>query len=211
MMNERDAQRLLEMAHEAERLERDLSGAMGDASPLLEGRGRGVLRGSSTRWGYWRAAIAACAAFVLVFGASWLQRSMSKGTVTTIASRGGHKAKPAADHATMLIALFAGDEQSNAAEPECWCLQRFAPVSGGDVASMAPEELIAASMERACVTSPRQVVVIGLSGPREHLPASDDEARSLAKCLLGDGASVGSGDVCLASSVDLRVQRWSNQ
>jgi|GEM_PF-6124484 len=210
-MNERETQRLLEMTREAERLERDLLGE--PERSLLARLGSG---GSSTHAAYWRAALAAAVALGLSLAAGWLAKHNQRGTITTIASRsasvGGGVAAgvQGADHATMLIALFAGDESSNATTPECWCLQRIAPTAGGDVVTMAPEELLAASMEQACVTSPTQVVVIGLSGPREHLPASDDEARTLARCLLGDEEHVSGGDVCLASTVDMRVQRWSN-
>lgn len=119
----------------------------------------------------------------------------------------------------MFIALYGGDESSNTASPDCWCLQRWTPEqSAAVIAEMSNEDVIAASMERACVTTPSRVVVIGLSGPREDLPRSDDDARTLAKCLLDEHASRDAGDAgssgaafCLASTVDLRVQRWSSR
>ncbi len=209
-MNDRDAQHLLEMAHEADALEHDLLG-----QPLVRA---GAQAQSRLRWGRASVIAASIAACLSIVGVLWHQTRRA-GTITTIATAPRHVVPSAADHATMFIALYGGDESSNTATPECWCLQRWSPEhNGAVVADMSAQELIAASMERACVSTPSRVVVIGLSGPREDLPRSDDDARSLAKCLLMDQAagpeqsdSGSSAAFCLASSVDLRVQRWSSR
>ena len=212
-MNDRKAQHLLELTREADALERDLLG-----KPLAV-----IAPGASptrTRRLWWRrAAIAAGVAACFVVGTLAWRQTRHPGTITTIAAIPRHSVAPVADQATMFIALYGGDESSNTASPDCWCLQRWTPEqSAAVIAEMSNQDVIAASMERACVTTPSRVVVIGLSGPREDLPRSDEDARTLAKCLLdGDAAteasaaSSGSAAFCLASTVDLRVQRWSSR
>lgn len=212
-MNNREAQHLLEMAREADALERDLRG-----EPLAMITPRTLAVRPSRRW--WRyTAIAACIAACLISGSVVWHQSRRPGIITTIAASPRHRVAPAADHATMFIALYGGDESSNTASPECWCLQRWTPdQSAAAVAEMSNQDVIAASLERACVTMPSRVVVIGLSGPREDLPRNDDDARTLAKCLLDEhaapdasAASSSGAAFCLASSIDLRVQRWSSR
>jgi hypothetical protein len=215
-MNDRKAQHLLEMAREADALERDLLGnplAVIASGASAESSSHGLRR-------WWRhAAVAAGVAACLVVGTLAWRQTRHPGTITTIAAIPRHADAPAVDQATMFIALYGGDESSNTASPDCWCLQRWTPEqSAAVIAEMSNQDVIAASMERACVTTPSRVVVIGLSGPREDLPRSDEDARTLAKCLLdGDAAteasaaSSGSAAFCLASTVDLRVQRWSSR
>lgn len=212
-MNERKAQHLLEMSRDADALERDLLG-----EPLAVMAPVTSAASSRRRWPRYAAVAAGVAACFIVGTLAWRQ-TRHLGTITTIAASPRHSVVPAADQATMFIALYGGDESSNTASPDCWCLQRWTPEqSAAVVAEMSNEDVIAASMERACVTTPSRVVVIGLSGPREDLPRSDDDARMLAKCLLDDHAAPtaseapnGGAAFCLASTVDLRVQRWSSR
>jgi hypothetical protein len=211
-MNDHKAQHLLEMTREADALERDLLG-----DPLAVIASGASPTSSRSHW--WRhAAVAAGVAACFVVGTLAWRQTRHPGMITTIASIPRQFVAPVADRATMFIALYGGDESSNTASPECWCLQRWTPEqSAVAVAEMSNQDLIAASMERACVTTPSRVVVIGLSGPREDLPRSDEDARTLAKCLLDDRAGVDSNAsssgaaFCLASSVDLRVQRWASR
>lgn len=113
---------------------------------------------------------------------------------------------------TMLVALYraASDAVSNSTPtlescPKCWCLARWTPEQGA--AALADHELLSASMGKTCVPEPAEVIVIGLSGPTASLPSSDDQALSLAMCVL-DTETSQSGTRCIGDDVQVRIASW---
>jgi len=136
------------------------------------------------------------------------------------AGKGRPLAGPAGStHQNMLIALYRAEDGRDTVCPDCWCVQRWQPhwEAEVDVRRVADLDMLGESIERACVADPSRIVVIGLSGPADALPASDDQAREVALCLL-DGAPDGAVDApahaltspgCIASSIEYRIHTWN--
>lgn len=213
-MDDKQLTTLLTMAREAEALEHELAREGEDAQAGREvpssGRRRSRVRTRAV------GGVAMLVVFLAAIGAVVLARSLAgkpgMSDPTRQARSGLVDPKSLTQH--MLIALYRADDDKaspGATCPECWCVKRWKPElkNGKDLASVGGDELIGASIERSCVGDPARMVVIGLSGPADALPKSDDQARDVAMCILdktGDGAVQPVG--CLASSVDVRVETW---
>ncbi len=201
---------LVEMAHEAELFERELETPVLQHGAAARDQAGGVRSRRRVRLVGVLALLAVMALGVgVVVLSAKLGGAPARGPMgpkgASVAARSGHQ--------DMLIALYRADEPSDASGkpeqcPECWCVQRWKPEWRNvcDAAVVRGEELIDASIERACVNKPSRVVVIGLSGPAEALPKSDEQAREVALCILD--AQAESGPVCVASGVDVRVETW---
>ncbi len=202
---------LVEMAHEAEAFERELGvAAVVHAGGASDARGRGAGAAGRSRRRV-RAVGALALLFLFVAGIGLVVGGSRLWSGPT--PRPSAKAAPRSGHQDMLIALYRADEPADGAGkpeqcPECWCVQRWKPEWRDvcDVSVVRGDELIDASIRRACVTRPSRVVVIGLSGPAEALPKSDEQARDVALCILDRQGE--SGPVCVASGVDVRVETW---
>jgi len=60
---------------------------------------------------------------------------------------------------------------------------------------------------RSCVGDPSRIIVIGLSGPEDALPKTDDQALQLSLCLIGQSPSAGT--TCVPSGLDYCMAGWS--
>lgn len=121
----------------------------------------------------------------------------------------------------MVLAMYEGtDPKTGNACDNCECVQWWSHDwgTGRDVADIRPGELIGASMEHACMPTPRRVVVVGLTGPAAALPDTDTEARDLVNCIMGreeehrcadrEASVATAASYCLPSGVAVRVQTW---
>lgn len=126
-----------------------------------------------------------------------------------------------AEHRNMVLAMYEGtDPATGRSCNQCQCVQYFNPGWSADrgVSEVSSGELIDATMDHACMSTPRRVFVIGLSGPADELPLTEDDARTIALCILGrapdhtcsdrDTAMSSSAAACLSSNVAVRVQTW---
>lgn len=229
-MDERRLTSLLHMAREAEAFDRELNGAGAIRHTAGKTRARRDVVGRAI---WVSLASAACLALSVT-----VMQHMKIVPPNPNPSRAMiHKANPdravnspaaaSQDRQTMLIALYRGDDGRGATCPDCWCMQRWVPEldSEHELTGAASDEMICASMARSCVKDPAHVVVVGLSGPPESLPATDDTAREIAICLMEYQASkdaarsepqtlnatIGAlaSASCVASSVDVHIQSWS--
>lgn len=177
-------------------------------------RGRRHGSGGWGRWGEWGewgewASVAALVA--LAVGLGVVGQRARHGTAA--APRQAALVAPA-HHENMLIALYRAEDGKDAVCPDCWCIQSWHPEweAEVDVRRVADADVLAESIVRSCVTDPSRIVVVGLSGPREALPASDDQAREVALCLLEgspDAAGSFGAPGCVASSIEYRIHTWN--
>lgn len=107
--------------------------------------------------------------------------------------------------------------------PDCWCVQRWVPTleDEQELKGRSKDDLICDSIDRTCVKDPSRVVVVGLSGPPELLPTTDDTAREIAICLMEYQASKSEPETldaaigamasagCVASNVDVHIHSWA--
>lgn len=125
------------------------------------------------------------------------------------------------EHRNMVLAMYEGtDPATGRSCNQCQCVQYFNPDWGADraVTEVSSGELMDATMDHACMNTPRRVFVIGLSGPADELPLTEDDARTIALCILGrapdhtcsdrDTAMSSSAAACLSSNVAVRIQTW---
>lgn len=218
-MDERRLTSLLGMAREAESLERDLLGAAVRHPRGRVARGRRWVRVAA------QAGLLGCVVVAAVIAIVLVGRPKPAG-MPALAGKGaehrGATVEPAAEKVAepscenMLIALYRDDEQPESACAECWCVQRWSPewAPGVDATAVGSEQAIGASLDRACVALPTRLVVIGLTGPAGSLPASDEQAREMALCIVDERGAVKpdartSAASCVASAVDFRVHTWS--
>ena len=123
--------------------------------------------------------------------------------------------------ANMILAYYQDNDVGGgqACNP-CQCLQWWNNDwgDGRAVQDVRPGELLSESLQHACMTSPDKVIVIGLSGPPEALPANDQQAREAMLCILTrqveqacsnpDTSPAPGESFCLPASVAVRVQTW---
>jgi len=114
-----------------------------------------------------------------------------------------------APHGDLVVAIYRGEHARGDECGECWCVRRWAPQWGAErnVNELEESELVDDSMVRACVGDPRRVIVIGLSGPIDELPKTDDQALELSLCLIGQSPS--SEKTCVPSQLDYCMAGWS--
>jgi hypothetical protein len=220
---------LLRMAREAEDLERQIAGDIAPADRAHPGVDRSAIRPRAHRR-LVGAGVVACllglGVLVTIVGSNFsghavlgrkstsptksIPSTNAEATPTQVATHTPIASPPAS---TMFIALYRadtspGEEPDLESCPKCWCLARWTSDQGPRLASLTDDELISSSISRACVPSPSQMVVIGLTGPAESMPTSDDQAFEVAMCLL-DGDRPSESPSCLASSVDVRLETWN--
>ncbi len=87
----------------------------------------------------------------------------------------------------VVIALYRSDSSPTERCPECWCVARWSADwgEGRSVNELQDHELVDDSMMHACVTDPKRVVVLGLSGPASSMPKTDQQALDMSLCLMG--------------------------
>lgn len=224
-MHDHDLTTLLRMSHEAEAFERDLLLRVTATEPQpvawwMERR-RMVVRLAG-----WAAAacLAVAGVGVLVYTAGSESRTASvatlgessrpnvaaraddaRGSDTPEATAPAHADHDAIARGSVLIAMYRPDGGKDPSCEECWRAARLPPtwVAGCDVTSIGRDELLHA-LRRTGVAPAGNVVLVGLSGPSDSLPASDEQARTAALCLMRDAKR----SDCVASAVDVRVHSW---
>ena len=87
----------------------------------------------------------------------------------------------------VVVALYRSDSSPTERCPECWCVARWSADwgEGRSVNELQDHELVDDSMMHACVTDPKRVVVLGLSGPASSMPKNDQQALDMSLCLMG--------------------------
>lgn len=240
-MDERRLTSLLQMAREAEAFDRELNapGTIHAATPRSVDRPshRPVRadKGGVRRALWMSLASAACVAMAfgafVFFGTKPITPISPKPDPGRFAIDRGAVTPPsdtepgvlATSRQTMMIALYRGDDGLGATCPDCWCVQRWVPTleSEQELAGRSKDELICDSIDRTCVKDPSHVVVVGLSGPPELLPTTDDTARDIAICLMEYQASTSEPETldaaigamasagCVASNVDVHIHSWA--
>ncbi len=219
-LDERHLTALLLMSREADDLEHDLASAVPTA---LHGAHSGS-RGPARHLHRARRPLLAAATLVLLASLATVlsvRPGVPRQGNTDVARNRSRGPETTSTHQNMLIALYRAEDGRDAVCPDCWCVQRWEPRwdTAVDVRRAPDFDMLGESIERSCVADPARIVVIGLSGPAESLPASDDQAREIALCLLegapdgvnGAGESVlhASSTGCIASTVEYRIQTWN--
>ncbi|MFN7020201.1 MAG: hypothetical protein ACK4WH_02585 [Phycisphaerales bacterium] len=59
-----------------------------------------------------------------------------------------------------------------------------------DLSKIRPGELAAATYGSQCVVGPHRLIAVGLSGPRDQLPLTDEGVQAMAQCIVGGQTSV---------------------
>lgn len=226
-MHDHDLTTLLRMSHEAEAFERDLLLRVTASDP------RPVAWWTERRRMVVRLAGWAAAACLAVAGVGALVSTAGSESRTVSVATPGESSRPDvaarsdyprgsdrpeatataiahADHSanargSVLIAMYRPDGGKDPSCEECWRAARLPPtwVAGCDVTSIGRDELLHA-LRRTGVAPAGNVVLVGLSGPSDSLPASDEQARTAALCLMRDAKR----SDCVASAVDVRVHSW---
>lgn len=109
----------------------------------------------------------------------------------------------------LVVAIYRGEHSRGDECGECWCVRRWSPHWGGErnVNELEESELVDDSIVRSCVGDPSRVIVIGLSGPEDALPKTDDQALQLSLCLIGQSPSTAT--TCVPSGLDYCMAAWS--
>jgi len=55
----------------------------------------------------------------------------------------------------------------------------------GGLADVRPGDLSAATYGQHCVVGPHTLIAVGLTGPRDELPTTDERAQAMAHCIVG--------------------------
>lgn len=90
---------------------------------------------------------------------------------------------PSADGSVVLAIA-----QSAEGEVECvrWTDHEF--TNGRRLDQIDPSELRDVGLALSCRAAPHRLLVVGLQGPANQLPRSDDQALQMARCMLASGA-----------------------
>jgi hypothetical protein len=117
--------------------------------------------------------------------------------------------KTTTSHGDLVVAIYRGEDSRGDGCGECWCVRRWSPHWGADrnVNELEETELVDDSIVRSCVGNPSRVIVIGLSGPEDALPKTDDQALQLSLCLIGQSPSA--GITCVPRGLDYCMAGWS--
>ena len=115
----------------------------------------------------------------------------------------------------VVVALYRSDSSPTERCPECWCVARWSADwgEGRSVNELQDHELVDDSMMHACVTDPKRVVVLGLSGPASSMPKTDQQALDLSLCLMGlQGSASPQARVddpnCMPKGLDYCLTTW---
>ncbi len=116
-----------------------------------------------------------------------------------------------------VVALFRGDTDDEGRCPDCWCVAQWSPNwgEGRGTNDLHEEELVQASLTHACVSDPRRVVIVGLTGPASAMPKSEAEALEMSLCLLKKQSAQfpvslvdNTSAYCLPTGVDYCMTTW---
>lgn len=223
-MNEREIEKLLKMSRDLEQFERDCDPSIvtGDdrtanlLTSLAAARAKSAAR---MRW----ASVASAACLVIAVIAK-----MQSAPTTPIAPQSEIVVvKPTAiptevqvvpvvsalPNVQVVVALYRSDSSPTC--PECWCVAQWNADwgEGRSVNELQDYELIDDSMMHACVTDPKRVVVLGLSGPASSMPKTDQQALDMSLCLMGlQGSASSQASVanpnCTPLGLDYCMTAW---
>ncbi|MCC6322196.1 MAG: hypothetical protein IT438_12255 [Phycisphaerales bacterium] len=62
---------------------------------------------------------------------------------------------------------------------------------GRDISAVRPGELAAVTYGSQCVVGPHRLIAVGLSGPRDQLPTTEERAQAMAQCIIGGNNPTG--------------------
>ena len=197
-MNEQKIEQLLKMSRELEQFERDCEPRVvtGDDRTANLLNSLAVARAKSAARMRWASvAIAACLVIAVI------AKMQSVPTIPIAPQSEIVAVEPTAiptedqvvpivsalPNVQVVVALYRSDSSPTERCPECWCVARWSANwgEGRSVNELQDHELVDDSMMHACVTDPKRVVVLGLSGPASSMPKNDQQALDLSLCLMG--------------------------
>ena len=197
-MNEQDIEQLLKMSRELEHFERDCDPRVvtGDNHTANLLNSLAVARAKSAARMRWASvAIAACLVIAVI------AKMQSAPTIPIAPHSEIVAVEPTAiptedqvvpivsalPNVQVVVALYRSDSSPTERCPECWCVARWSANwgEGRSVNELQDHELVDDSMMHACVTDPKRVVVLGLSGPASSMPKNDQQALDMSLCLMG--------------------------
>ena len=197
-MNEQEIEQLLKMSRELEQFERDCDPrvvAGDDRTANLLVSLAAARRKSAARMKWASVAIAACLVIVVI------AKMQSVPTIPIAPQSEIVAVEPTAiptedqvvpivsalPNVQVVVALYRSDSSPTERCPECWCVARWSADwgEGRSVNELQDHELVDDSMMHACVTDPKRVVVLGLSGPASSMPKNDQQALDMSLCLMG--------------------------
>ena len=197
-MKEQDIEQLLKMSRELEHFESDCNPRVvaGDdhTANLLDSLALARAK-SAARMRWASVAIAACLVIVVI------AKMQSVPTIPIAPQSEIVAVEPTAiptedqvvpivsalPNVQVVVALYRSDSSPTERCPECWCVARWSANwgEGRSVNELQDHELVDDSMMHSCVTDPKRVVVLGLSGPASSMPKNDQQALDLSLCLMG--------------------------
>ena len=223
-MNEQEIEQLLKMSRELEQFERDCDPsvvASDDRTANLLVSLAAARAKSAARMRWASVPIAACLVIAVI-------AKMQSSPTTPIAPQSEivavePTAIPTEDQVVpivsalpnvqVVVALYRSDSSPTC--PECWCVARWSADwgEGRSVNELQDHELVDDSMMHACVTDPKRVVVLGLSGPASAMPKNDQQALDMSLCLMGlQGSASPQGRVenpnCTPVGLDYCMTAW---
>lgn len=197
-MKEQEIEQLLKMSRELEQFERDCDPRVvaGDDRTANLLNSLAVARAKSAARMRWASvAIAACLVIAVI------AKMQSAPTIPIAPQSEIVAVEPTAiptedqvvpivsalPNVQVVVALYRTDSSPTERCPECWCVARWSADwgEGRSVNELQDHELVDDSMMHACVTDPKRVVVLGLSGPASSMPKNDQQALDLSLCLMG--------------------------
>ena len=197
-MKEQEIEQLLKMSRELEHFERDCDPRVvaGDDRTANLLNSLAVARAKSAARMRWASvAIAACLVIVVI------AKMQSVPTIPIAPQSEIVAVEPTAiptedqvvpivsalPNVQVVVALYRSDSSPTERCPECWCVARWSADwgEGRSVNELQDHELVDDSMMHACVTDPKRVVVLGLSGPASSMPKNDQQALDMSLCLMG--------------------------
>ena len=197
-MKEQEIEQLLKMSRELEQFERDCDPRVvaGDDRTANLLNSLAVARAKSAARMRWASvAIAACLVIVVI------AKMQSVPTIPIAPQSEIVAVEPTAiptedqvvpivsalPNVQVVVALYRSDSSPTERCPECWCVARWSADwgEGRSVNELQDHELVDDSMMHACVTDPKRVVVLGLSGPASSMPKNDQQALDMSLCLMG--------------------------
>ena len=197
-MKEQEIEQLLKMSRELEQFERDCDPRVvaGDDRTAILLNNLAVARAKSAARMRWASvAIAACLVIVVI------AKMQSVPTIPIAPQSEIVAVEPTAiptedqvvpivsalPNVQVVVALYRSDSSPTERCPECWCVARWSANwgEGRSVNELQDHELVDDSMMHSCVTDPKRVVVLGLSGPASSMPKNDQQALDLSLCLMG--------------------------
>lgn len=225
-MNEKEIQQLLKISRDFEQFDRDCelgSVTRGDSSSNLLTSLAVARAKSAARMRWASVAIAAC----IVIAAIAKMQSATPPIVAPVAeiivaetpehSTGVQlvQATPVVPDVQLVIALYRNDSSPSERCPECWCVAQWSANwgEGRSINELQDHELVDDSMMHSCVTDPKRIVVLGLSGPASSMPKTEQQALDMSLCLMGlqENASpqaIAANPNCTPSGLEYCMTTW---